>query len=202
MGIVVGVTGNSGSGQTTFSGYLKEFGVKVCSLDEIGHRLLHKSYIRRRLAREFNDISFIESNRGDVRKKISAGIFNNSSRLMKLNSIIHPIMTRWALVSIVTAKAQEDISVIEGALVCELGIFKHLDLLILVESDLSTSSSRLYIRDRINIEETRNRWNNQWAMSVKKKLANIIIDNTSTLDELRLKAEYTYQELKEKLNSK
>ncbi|MEN8209983.1 MAG: hypothetical protein ABFR50_12115, partial [Candidatus Fermentibacteria bacterium] len=64
-GYLVGITGNSGCGQTTAASFVAERCGGVCSLDRIGHRLLNKRYVLRGLADGFSRRSLLSMNESE-----------------------------------------------------------------------------------------------------------------------------------------
>ena len=55
MKMVIGVTGNIGSGKTTVANIFKELGAKVIEADKIGHLLLEKKQVKRKLVPSFGN---------------------------------------------------------------------------------------------------------------------------------------------------
>lgn len=188
--VAIGVTGNSGCGQSTFCGFLAEMGARVLSLDSAGHRLLGKRYVRDELADVFDDPGLAEMSREEVRLYLAGRVFRNRDELSLLNDTVHRRMRRWAkwcLASWRQAEALPDreVLVMEGALLYELGIARELSVVVLVRCDLTTASGRLYIRDSVERAEVEGRWRSQWPIEKKAALASIVVDNNSSIEKLR-----------------
>jgi dephospho-CoA kinase len=170
----VGVTGGIGSGKSTVCNLFKCLEVPVFNADETGRRLL---------AEDKNVIQQVQSifgkeimmNGKPDRKKIAEIVFIAPEKLTQLNAIIHPAVRKnfneWAEVQ--TSPYVID----EAAILFETGIYKQLDLTILVTAPDQLRIRRVMQRDSIDEASVRNRMKNQWSDEDKVKLANFVIIN-------------------------
>ena len=87
----VGLTGWIGSGKTTVSNLIKELGFPVYNSDSRAKWLMNNDPSTKNLVvLEFGESAY---DKGLLnRKLISEIVFGNSSKLKKLNSIIHPVV--------------------------------------------------------------------------------------------------------------
>jgi len=193
----IGITGNSGSGQTTVAEVFERLGARVCSLDETGHRLMERRQVRSALAKSFCRPEFEHFSGAEIRRQLSDSIFLEQELLTLLESVLHPVMIRWAGLCRSVLDDRPGIWVLEGALLFELGLERHADTVILVSDSLNRVQERLIDRDRIDPEIVLARWAHQWSLSRKRHLADIVVDNSGTLEELTEKAERLYISLTE-----
>lgn len=193
----IGITGNSGSGQTTVAGVFERLGARVCSLDETGHRLMERRQVRSALAKSFCRPEFEHISGTEIRRQLGDSIFLDQERLTLLESVLHPMMIRWAGICRSTLEGNPGIWVLEGALLFELGLETLVDTVVLVSDSLNRVQERLIERDRIDAEVINARWAHQWPLSRKRHLADIVVDNSGTLEELTEKAERLYISLTE-----
>jgi len=193
----IGLTGNSGTGQTTVAGVFQKLGARVCSLDETGHRLMDRRQVRSALAKSFYRPEFEHISGALIRRQLADSIFLEQEHLTLLESILHPMMIRWAGLCRSILEGSPGVWVLEGALLFELGLEKLVDTVILVSDSLNRAQERLVDRDRIDTEVVLARWAHQWPLSRKRHLASIVLDNCGTLEELTEKAERLYISLTE-----
>jgi len=86
---VIGITGCLGSGKSTVSEMLSEFGANVISADRVAHQLLFRNgSCFKDVVKEFG--SSIVVRNCIVRKKLGAIVFKDASKLKRLEQIMHP----------------------------------------------------------------------------------------------------------------
>src|SRR5699024_5880679 len=86
---VVGLTGGIGSGKTTVANFFKDLGVPVYTADDAAKKLMHQNPAKKEIIREFGEKSYDEHGQLN-REFLAAEVFNDKSRLEKLNKIVHP----------------------------------------------------------------------------------------------------------------
>ena len=84
--MIVGITGNFGTGKTTVANIFGRYGFDVINVDRLYHNIYKKNPILiSKLRKEFGT-----AKRNEIRKIV----FNNSEKLNKLNFIVHPIIIK------------------------------------------------------------------------------------------------------------
>jgi dephospho-CoA kinase len=146
-GLVIGVTGLSGSGQSTVAALLGRAGAQVCSLDRVGHRLLEKRTVKEMVSRAFGDPAIASMPAVAIRKRLAGSVFSDPAAMALLTSILHPRMSRWISLSAAGLAGREEATVIEGALLLELGARPFLDHLVVVAAPCDTCMERIVSRD-------------------------------------------------------
>ncbi|AVI51561.1 dephospho-CoA kinase [Pukyongia salina] len=172
---IIGLTGGIGSGKTTVAKMFEELGISVYIADIEAKKLSNRSkVIRRKLTKLLGPHTYKESQLN--REFVAQKIFNDPDLLKKVNAIIHPKVAshfkRWA------KKQQGPYVIKEAAILFENGGYKQCDKTILVVAPKAVRIERILARDNSNKEEIEARMKNQWSDSEKKKLADIIIENT------------------------
>lgn len=192
---LVGVTGNSGCGQTTFAGELQRLGAGVCALDEVGHRLLRRPQVLSRVADALEMPQLVGLEAALARRAIGSAVFTSPRMLSALNSIVHPMLRRWAHLSAARLSGAESLYVLEGALLLELGLDSLLDLLVVVSDSMERASQRVARRDGIPADQVEARWRAQWPLSSKIGRADLVVENSGGEEELRQRARALYRRL-------
>ncbi|NOQ22537.1 MAG: dephospho-CoA kinase [Candidatus Aegiribacteria sp.] len=198
-GYLVGITGNSGCGQSTAAGFITEQCAGVCSLDRIAHRLLSKAYVLRDLADGFSRSSFLTMNENEIRSELRSIVFDDPDKMLILNSILHPRMIRWASTSAASLKGSRGMRVLEGALIFELGIDRYLDYTIVIEDTPERSAERLAERDDISTEYALKRWKRQLPINAKANRADYVVHNSQGLGYMKQQILNIFEELESRL---
>ncbi len=184
-GYLVGITGNSGCGQSTAAGFVADQCAGVCSLDGVGHRLLTKRYVLRELADGFSRSSLQAMNEDEIRSELGSMVFDDPQKMAVLNSILHPRMIRWASTSAALMGNSRGIRVLEGALIYELEIDRYLDYIIVIEDTADRCAERLAARDDISEEYALKRWKRQLPINTKVSRADYVVRNSKDPDYMK-----------------
>lgn len=170
----VGLTGGIGSGKTTVAEIFYSFGIPVYNSDERAKYLMENDpSLRVTIIEYFGEESY--RSEGLNRLYLSKEVFSDKSKLQKLNSLVHPVVSKdfagWC-------KNQSAPFVVkEAAILIESGAHKGLDKIIIVTASENTRMDRVMDRDDVKASEVRDRINNQMADSERLKYADFIIDN-------------------------
>ncbi len=188
----LGVTGNSGTGQTTVAAAFSALGASVCSLDATGHRLLERSSVRSALAKRLYRPDLISMSGPELRAELSHYAFARPDIMEAVEAVLHPLMKRWTFLSRSLLGNREEVWVLEGALIFELNLDGLLDSVVLVSDTEKRSCKRLEKRDGIGRDIVSARWARQLPLGRKKRLADHVIENSGSLDELNEEAQRLY----------
>jgi len=191
----VGITGNSGCGQTSAAGIIAGRCRGICSLDRIGHRLLSKPYVLRELAAGFSRDDFAALTVEELRSELGNTVFNDDKKMTVLNSVLHPRMIGWASSTAARLSGIAGIRILEGALLIELGIDRFLDCMIVIEDTFERCAERLYIRDNVTTEQARRRWRQQYPLREKVLKADYVVDNSKDLVYMKQQILTIFEEL-------
>ena len=181
--VKVGLTGGIGSGKTTVSNFLLEYGIPVYNSDSLGKKLMNTNL------ELINDIVniFGESvyNNGILNTNLlSSIVFSDAEKIKQLNNLVHPKVAedfkQW-----VEKNNNQPILVKEAAILIESGAYLDMDKIILVISKKSNRINRVSKRDNSDLESIEKRINFQLTDDEKIKYADYIIDNNSSLDYLK-----------------
>ncbi|HRD00363.1 MAG TPA: dephospho-CoA kinase [Candidatus Syntrophosphaera thermopropionivorans] len=178
--ILIGITGNIGSGKTTFCNLLEEKGFKVIYADEIAQQQLNQPDTLKTLIKRWG--KGIVKNGQPQRDKIAEIVFNNKSELDFLNSIVHP-KTLSALQQIVD-NSTEKYLFFEIPLLFEAGLELCFDYIILIRAPREVRINRLLQKGKETREQIEARINAQIDDLDKIPLCDLVIDNSNDLTEL------------------
>ncbi len=177
--MIIAITGHIGSGKTTVAKYFQKQGFKYISADLIGHKLLTKTTIKKKLVKEFG--KNILKNVKICKTKLRTVVFNNPKNLRKLNKIIHPLLEKELkkIIKKETERKKDKNIVIDVALLKELKLQKIADYTILIK----TSKTKIYKRKtKYTKTQLTNIIKNQ---NITNKYDFCILNNTTKQDLIR-----------------
>lgn len=192
--IVVAITGGIGCGKSTVAEIIKNNGYKVISSDDYAKTVMvSNENIRKKLISEFGtDIYF---NNGKLNKDLLSKIVfgsspDNEKSLVKLNSIVHPIVLEKLIEEVeYFEKKGEKIVFVESALIFEAQLEEGFDYIIVVDANEKVIFERLKKSRNLSDEEIRFRMKQQLSKELKKQNADFIIENNASFDELKKSVE-------------
>jgi len=185
--IKIAITGNIGSGKSTFTKFLFEEGYPIILADDISKEILAcDPEVRKEVVNEFGAESFLGPK---INKKYLADkIFSDPKKLKKINSILHPrVRKRIDFLSKEYFK-EYDIVFVEAALIFESKIETFYDYIVLITADRALRMNRSILTKKITKEDFVNRDSNQMNDETKKKKADFIFTNDGSISELKKKA--------------
>ena len=183
--MIIGLTGGIASGKSTVSAKLKELGAAVIDADILAREVVSKGEIAyNRIVQCFGEGILLPS--GQInRKRLGGIVFSDKEKLALLNSITHPEIINKVKDRIRELKAAgSKVIVVDAAILIEMGLHKYVDSVWVVTVDRETQIKRLIERDRFDYKESENRVNSQFTNEVRRKYADVIIDNNKSIEEV------------------
>ena len=185
---VIGVVGGIGSGKSSVSrGLAERRSVVIIDADKIGHELLSDSEVKQLLTQQFSS-NIINEDGSVSRPAIAALVFgetqSHTTAREALNSILHPrirIEVRRRISDAETDGKTEAV-ILDAALMLETGWSENCDTVVFIDVPEETRRQRVIDNRGWTAEEFEKREANQFDTDKKKKLANHIVDNSTTLE--------------------
>ncbi|OGU11103.1 MAG: dephospho-CoA kinase [Ignavibacteria bacterium GWB2_35_12] len=188
--LVIGITGGIGCGKTTVSHFISELGYIVISTDEKAKELMVTDFnIKNKIFRAFGSESY--NSDGSLNSQyISDLVFGktdeHTKRLSQLNSIVHPPVIDYMIEEVQKYEEKgEPLVFIESALIYEAELEEGFDYVIVVDSTEENAIQRITQRTGMTEEIARIRMKQQISQQEKKQLADFVIENNGTVDELK-----------------
>lgn len=182
---VIGITGGVGCGKSTVLGLIKQYyNAYIIMADDIGRELMEPG---RSAYNSIVDLfgSGILQNDGHIdRAKLSDIVFNNSNKLMVLNSIVHPLVKKYIIEDIADkhCKGTYDYYFVEAALLIEDHYDVICDELWYIYADEEVRIKRLTESRGYTKEKCRSIFKNQLSDADFKKHCSVIIDNGKDME--------------------
>jgi dephospho-CoA kinase len=186
--IKIAITGNIGSGKSTFADYLNSKGYPVLNADNISKEILTTDEdVKAQVIAEFGSESFAGGKLNN--KFIADKVFSIPENLDKLNSILHPKVLN-IIDSLIESKYKNDeIIFVEAALIYEVGIEKSFDYVVLIIADYEIRLQRSITGNIFTKEEFEVRDRNQIPQEEKEKRADFTFRNNGSQEDLFNKAD-------------
>lgn len=195
--LILGVTGNIGSGKSTVADRLAFHGAVVSHSDVLAKEILQNDpEILKQLSQRFGNDILNED--GVVQKNILAErAFKTRDDQLFLNHLIHPKVREATQQRIDDARlAGARLFVVDAPLLFEAHADSITDKVLVVVADRMFREGRVERRSRISNIDFERRDALQMPIEEKIRRADYVLENDGTLDELLDRADLFYTELK------
>ena len=155
--MIIGLTGQTGSGKSTLCNILEKNGFYICNCDDIAKEVRSDAKTALKIADVFG-YDIIEEN-GQINKRLLAQrAFKDKKSAEKLNEIMHPAIISLAFERINNAlKNDFEYAVLDAPQLFESGAEKDCDFIVSVIADKEERLRRILKRDGISREEALSR---------------------------------------------
>ena len=190
----VGLTGGIGSGKSAVSELLAAHGAVVIDYDVLAREAVEPgSPGLQAIADRFGPEVIAPDGTLD-RPALAAIVFADPEALTALNGITHPAI--WQLAAAREAEAGPDAIVVhDNPLLVEMGAAQHCDVVVVVDVPEDVQIARLVTSRGMPESDARARIATQASRQQRTGAADLVIDNTGSLDELAVIVGGTWDEL-------
>ena len=191
-----GLTGGIASGKSTVAAILRRLGAAVINADELSREVVQPGQAAWKEIVETFGSDILQKDQSLDRKKLRTIVFHNPEARKKLEAIIHPRVRSLAEQRMrELAAAGSSIIAYEVPLLFEAHIHLWLRPVILVACDPATQKQRLRQRDQLTDIEAQQHLDAQMALEDKRKLADYVIENTGSLEDLEQQVRAVLQKI-------
>jgi dephospho-CoA kinase len=186
---VFGLTGGIACGKSTVAEYFRTHGIPIIDADQIAREVVRAgSPALAELGRAFGPEIFTEDGTLD-RKALGSLVFGDGAKRAQLNAILHPrIAARTAELQAELRAHGVVLACYDAALLVETGLADTFRPLVVVVASAAAQQERIILRDGLSVDESAARIAAQSPTADKAKLADHVIVNDGTLDQLRVRA--------------
>lgn len=199
--LIIGLTGGIGSGKTTVSNLFSNYGIPIIDTDVIAKELTNNNPI---IIKNIIDIFGKEIIKKDGtldRKELSNIVFNQHSKKVLLEKLLHPqilIEVEKQINAYSSLNPSPHYIVVVVPLLIETTFLNIIDQVLVVISDIDERIKRIQHRDQRKTEEIKKIVNSQVNDKDRISIATNILENNSTVTELertvfQLHSEYLLQ---------
>lgn len=184
MSTVLGITGGIGSGKSTVSKMLSEIlNAPIIDADKISKQALTDPIIIEKIKSFFGKAIF-DSNNLLNKEQLSTLVFSSEKKLLELNNIIHPYVMKKIAENIIELSKENQYILLDVPL--PNSEFINLsDKIIVVVANEDLRIKRASERLNISEENVKKRISKQMPIENYIKLADYIIKNNGTLENLK-----------------
>lgn len=184
--LVIGLTGNIGSGKSTVARMLKELGALVIDADQVSREVCEPGKPGwQAIMQHFGNSVFLPDGTLN-RRKLGEIVFGDRDRLALLNFLLHPLIVARIKEELERARTGPwDVAVVDAALLYEVGLDAAVDVVWFVVADDHVRLKRIMARDGLTEEAALSRMQSQEPQWQKALRADAVIDNSGSLEETR-----------------
>lgn len=177
--IVLGITGSFGSGKTTVAKMFARCGAEVIDADSLAHGCISRGKpAYKKICKVFGS-SILDTAKEVDRRKLAEIVFDKKSQLYKLNRIVHPEVIRQIRERI--KDSSSSVVVVDAPLLIESGLYKKVDMVIVVTLDRARQAARLKAKNALLARQLAKRIRQQMPLRSKVRFADFVIDNNGSI---------------------
>ena len=195
--MVIGLTGGIGAGKSAVMEYLQEKGCYTILADDVARKLQEKGgVIYNKMLEVFGTDILGEDGQLD-RNSVASVVFSDEKRLSQLNAIVHPAVREKILSLIAENKDRYPHILIEAALLIEEHYEDVVDELWYVDAADEIRIKRLMENRGYTREKCLSIMNRQLSREEYVRHCKVVLDNSTTLDEVRAQVDQALIETKQ-----
>ncbi|MFO0810007.1 MAG: dephospho-CoA kinase [Gemmataceae bacterium] len=189
---VIGLVGGVGSGKSAVAAALARRGGCVVDADALGHRALRQPELMARILARWPQV---HADDGIDRRKLGSIVFGDAAARRELESIVHP----WIVQRIrdELAACNGPFAVVDAPLLLEAGLRGDCDLVAFVDVPAAERARRVATRGW-SADELARREAAQMPLAEKRRLADIVVNNAGSPQELDAQVERLLERLPER----
>lgn len=188
---LIGLVGNIGSGKSTVRQMLEQLGAYTIDADALAHVTMQRGTPTWCAIVNAFGPDVLKFNGRIDRRKLGARVFADADALQKLESIVHPAVR--ALIIDLLNQNTKPIVVIEAIKLVEAGMYEWCDALWAVNCKPEVQIQRVMQTRQMSETDARARLAAQGSFEDKLRLADVIIDNSDSLDHTRAQVEKAWR---------
>ena len=191
--MIVGLTGGIGSGKSVAGDFFIELGIDVIDADHVSKNILDDNESAKKLFLEHFGEKFIDKNNNVDRALLRDEIFKNEDKKEVLESIIHPLVREEILNFIENSNSVYKIIMVP--LIYETNSQDFYDKIVVVDCKEENQIIRASKRDNKTKNDIINIMKNQASSDERMSIADEVIKNDSSLDDLKKQVIKVHQKL-------
>ena len=182
----IGLTGGIGTGKSSVTEAFQSLGAAVINADLLGHDAYLPGTIGfEEVVTEFGQ-EIVGSDGQIDRKKLGPIVFSDSSKMDRLNEIMHPLIRDLIDERLVSLESsQNKVAVVEAAILIEAGWKSLFDEIWVVISDREEVINRLGVRNGLSREDAVKRIDSQMSNNERIEHGDVVVENTGSMEDLK-----------------
>jgi len=194
---VIGLTGGIATGKSTVAAMLQQLGARIIDADALAREIVEPGKEAWQEIVSAFGREILRADQSIDREKLRRQVFEDQQARKRLESITHPRIRTLAQQRIQQLAAEgAEIIVYMAPLLFENQAHLWLRPVILVACDLAKQKKRLRDRDKLTEGQIRQHLKAQMSLAEKRKLADSIIENNGSVEELKKQVQEVWEELR------
>ena len=182
--MILGITGGIATGKSTVTDMLATLGVRIIDADDLSHYLTRYDTEILRAIRQAFGVGVFQPYGALDRPALARIVFSDESARLRLEAIVHPGIVRSIENNIAYARSNSEPLVVSAPLLIEAGHNRLVDRLWVVSCREELQLERLCLRPGMTAAAARARIAAQLPLSTKEQLADSVIWNNGSIEEL------------------
>src|SRR3954463_6766455 len=192
--LLVGLTGGIGAGKSTVADLLAHHGAVILDADAFARDAVRAGTdALGAVVRRFGDEVLGPDGELD-RARLAAIVFADREALGDLEAIIHPEVRRMIADGIGSHLDTDHVIVLVNPLLIEMGTHRDCDVVVVVSTSPETQVARSVARG-MDEDDVRARFAAQLPIDERAALADVLLDNEGTLEELEAEVDVLWRDL-------
>jgi len=192
--LLVGLTGGIGSGKSTVARLLEERGAVILDADVFARDAVRAGTEGfAAVVRRFGDEIVAPDGELD-RSRLASIVFADPAALADLEAIVHPEVRRMIADGIQDHLDGDRVVVLVNPLLIEMGTHRDCDVVVVVSASPDTQVARSVARG-MDEADVRARIAAQLPIDDRARMADVLLDNEGTLEELAAEVEVLWRDL-------
>jgi len=189
----VGLTGGLASGKSTAAAIFERLGAEVFDCDDYVRELYRPGASGSQDVAYLFGAAVLGDDGGVDRDALAARVLTDPAAKTRLEGAIHPLVRR-GVEDWLGTLGPASVAVVEAALLVETGSWRNYDLLTVVGCEPKQQIERA-VKRGVPAERARGLLAAQLPLVKKIELADVVIDNSGTRDELETEVEGAWREI-------
>jgi dephospho-CoA kinase len=196
--LLVGLTGGIASGKSTVSALLAERGAEVIDADHIARQVVMPGTHAWHKIRDHFGPGVLFPDGSIDRQALADIVFSDKAKLTVLNEITHPEIFARIADGLEEHHDKDVVVVLDAALLIEAGLADGADVVVVTHSPKEIQVERLAAKG-MGASDAEARISAQLPPEKRLASADIVIENTGTLEELVQRVDEVWEELRRRL---
>ncbi|NOU01748.1 MAG: dephospho-CoA kinase [Gallionella sp.] len=193
MNLCVGLTGGIGCGKSTVSKLFAERGAGIIDTDVVAHQLTHSTGDAIPAIREAFGSDFVGSDGALNRDKMRTLIFSDAIAKQRLESILHPLIFTQAKSELQPLQNKPYVIITVPLLFTSPTFQQLVQRTLVVDCSENQQVSRVMARSQMTESEVHKIIAQQTPRSVRLQLADDVIANDSSIDNLTAQVDFLHK---------
>lgn len=172
---------------------LAQAGIRTISADDLAHACIRRGKPGYRAIVKHFGKEILGSDRQIQRRALGKIVFADADQRRRLQNIIHPCVATKLKAYI---RSHRSMMALDIPLLYEAGYERWMDTIAVVYCSPAEQVRRLIARNGLSRREALQRLSSQWPIARKRRLADVVLNNSGSRTELQRQVNYFLQKIK------